>query len=310
MTRTPIDIHQHLWPPALFDALRRRREPPRLDGWTLHLSGEPPFPVHPPDHDPPARRASESGRIVLGLSSPLGIEDLPPDQAEPLLDAWHDGIAEFRSGVDPGHDRVPGLRTGFDAWAAVNRHQPDPHALEDRLRAGFVGLQIPATWWQMPADVDRLGEVLEVVQHANRPVFVHPGPAPAATGHRPGWWAAVVDYPAQLQAAWWSWHTVGRAGFPRLRVCFAAGAGLAPAQHERFQARAGRLVTVDPHTFVETSSYGRLGVDALTRALGVDPIVVGSDRPYGTPYDTDLGHALRVAFTQTNPHRLLTGEQP
>ena len=51
-------------------------------------------------------------------------------------------------------------------------------------------------------------------------------------------------------------------------------------------------------------------MDALTRALGVDPIVVGSDRPYGAPYDTDLGQALRVAFTQTNPHRLLTGDQP
>jgi hypothetical protein len=296
MTLPTIDIHQHLWPPVLIDALRGRREPPRLDGWTLHLAGEPPFPVHPPDHDPPRRRATEAGRIVLGLSSPLGIEDLPPDQARPLLDAWHDGAAD--------------LRPGFDAWAAISRHDPDPAALKDRLHDGFVGLQIPATWWQAPADVDRLGEVLEVVQHANRPVFVHPGPVSRAPAGRPAWWAAVVDYPAQLQAAWWSWQVAGRAAFPGLRVCFAAGAGLAPAQHERFRVRAGRPFTVDRNTFVETSSYGRQGVDALTRALGVDPIVVGSDRPYGSPFDTDLGHALRVAFTQTNPHRLLTGEQP
>lgn len=296
MTHPIIDIHQHLWPSALIDALRRRREPPRLDGWTLYLAGEPPFPVHPPDHDPGRRRAGETARVVLGLSSPLGVEDLPSDQARPLLDAWHDGATE--------------LRPDFDAWAAVSRLDPDPAALKDRLRTGFVGLQVPATWWSTPGDVDRLGEVLEVAQDADRPVFVHPGPVPATPAHRPAWWAAVVDYPAQLQAAWWSWQVAGRAGFPRLRVCFAAGAGLAPAQHERFQARAGRPVTVDPHTFVETSSYGRQGVDALTRALGVDPIVVGSDRPYGTPYDTDLGHALRVAFTRTNPHRLLTGEQP
>lgn len=294
MTRTPIDIHQHLWPTALLDALRRRREPPWLDGWTLHLAGEPPFPVHPPDHDPQHRRAAEDARIVLGLSSPLGIEDLPSEQGRPLLDAWHDGVTE--------------LRPDFDAWAAINRHDPDPAELKDRLHEGFAGLQIPATWWRTPDDVERLGEVLEVVQHANRPVLVHPGPVPPAAGRRPGWWAAVVDYPAQLQAAWWSWHIAGRAGFPHLRVCFAAGAGLAPAQHERFLARAGRPLTVDPHTFVETSSYRRQGVDALTRALGVDPIVVGSDRPYGTPYDTDLGDAAQLAFTVTNPHRLLTGE--
>ena len=28
----PIDIHQHLWPPELIDALRRRARPPRLNG--------------------------------------------------------------------------------------------------------------------------------------------------------------------------------------------------------------------------------------------------------------------------------------
>lgn len=294
MTHPPIDIHQHLWPPALLDALRRRREPPFLDGWTLHLAGEPPFAVPPDDHDPRRRRAAETGRVVLGLSSPLGIEDLPSDEARPLLDAWHEGVAE--------------LRPDFDAWAAVNRYDPDLATLKDRLHDGFVGLQIPATWWQAPAGVDRLGEVLQVAQDANRPVFVHPGPVPSPSGPRPAWWAAVVDYPAQLQAAWWSWLVAGRSGFPHLRVCFAAGAGLAPAQHERFRARAGHPVHVDPLTFVETSSYQRQGVDALTRALGVDPIVVGSDRPYGTPYDTDLGEAARIAFTVTNPHRLLTGE--
>lgn len=312
MTHRTIDIHQHLWPPALLDALRVRREPPWLDWWTLHLAGEPPFAVTPDDHDPERRRATEPGRVVLGLSSPLGIEDLPADQAGPLLDAWHAGAA--------------GLRPEFDAWAAVNRHDPDPATLKDRLHAGFIGLQIPATWWASPADVERLGEVLEVVQDANRPVFVHPGPVPTPTASaatslpaspltskltsppRPAWWAAVVDYPAQLQAAWWAWHAAGRTDFPRLRICFAAGAGLAPAQHERFRVRAGHPFTVDPHTFVETSSYQRQGVDALTRALGVDPIVVGSDRPYGAPYATDLGDAARVAFTVTNPHRLLTGE--
>ena len=293
-TRT-IDIHQHLWPVDLIDALRRRSAPPRLDGWTLHLPGEPPYEVDPADHDPDRRRAAEAGRVVLGLSSPLGIEDLPPDEARPLLDAWHAGAAE--------------LRPEFDAWATVTGREPDLDGLRDRLAEGFVGLQIPATAVAGPTDVERLGDVFELVRRADRPVFVHPGPVPPTGADRPSWWAAVVDYPTQLHAAWWSWHAAGREQFPGLRLCFAAGAGLAPAHHERFRARAGRSVTVDPHTFVETSSYSRQGVDALTRAVGVDPIVVGSDRPYGVPHVTDLGEAARIAFTQTNPHRLLTGER-
>jgi len=296
-TRTPtIDIHQHLWPAELLDALRRRAAPPRLDGWTLQLAGEPPHRVEPADHDPSGRRALDDGGVVLGLSSPLGIEDLPPDQARPLLDAWHDGVAA--------------LRPQFEAWAAVGRHDPDLAGLAGRLDDGFVGLQIPATWLGAPADVDRLGELLQIVQDSDRPLFVHPGPVPTAGRDRPAWWAAVVDYPTQLHAAWWSWHAAGRSRFPHLRVCFAAGAGLGPVHHERFRARGGQSLPVDPNTFVDTSSYSRQGVDALTRALGVDPIVVGSDRPYGAPYHTDLGDAARLAFRHTNPHRLLTGERP
>ena len=33
---TSVDVHQHLWTPSLVAALRARREPPFLDGWTLH----------------------------------------------------------------------------------------------------------------------------------------------------------------------------------------------------------------------------------------------------------------------------------
>ena len=40
-----IDIHQHLWPSELIDALRARQHPPRMVGWTLLLDGEPPYDV-------------------------------------------------------------------------------------------------------------------------------------------------------------------------------------------------------------------------------------------------------------------------
>jgi hypothetical protein len=302
MTPSPaIDIHQHLWPPELIDALRSRQSVPRLVGWTLYLEGEPPYEIDPQDHQPGVRRELDDGRIVLSLSSPLGIENLPPAEAEPLLSAWHEGAA--------------GLSPDFEAWASIAHLDPDLGALTDQLTDGFVGLQIPATWIPTPASVESLAPVLEILGTADKPVFIHPGPVPAGpgpTGQRtaeqlPSWWAAVVDYPSQLIAAWWSWQAAGRTLFPDLRICFAAGAGLAPVHHERFLARGGHPLVVDGRTFVDTSSYSRQGVDSLIRVLGVDPIVVGSDRPYGVPFQTDQGDAAIKAFRHTNPLRLLEG---
>ena len=99
----PVDVHQHLWPRALIDALRARTTAPRLaagdgtDGWTLHLPGEPPYAVRAADHDVTARQALAAGTslALVSLSSPLGIEDLAPDDAAPLLAAWHEGAASL-----------------------------------------------------------------------------------------------------------------------------------------------------------------------------------------------------------------------
>ena len=302
-----IDIHQHLWPGELVEALRARREAPRLDCWTLILGGEPPFDVHPADHDPAGRRAQDDGRVVLGLSSPLGIEDLPVAAAEPLLEAWHQGVAR--------------LGGQFDAWASVNHSEPDLDGLRARLADGFVGLQISALQLATPGTLERTAGILRVCESAGKAVFVHPGPvagpgeelrlrgsaAGAATERLPSWWAAVVDYPSQLQAAWWAWQAAGRQLLPDLRICFAAGAGLGPVHHERFLARGGRPLVSDPGVFVDTSSYSRQGLDSLIRALGIDPIVIGSDRPYGTPAEPDLGEAAALAMRHTNPLRLLEG---
>ena len=310
-----VDVHQHLWPHALIDLLCARTTAPRLtvdgsdgwDGWWLHLPGEPPYAVRAVDHDVAARQALEAGTslALVALSSPLGIEDLPPDDAAPVLAAWHEGAA-----------RLP---APFGAWAAVTRLEPDHAELRNLLAAGFAGLQVPATWLATPAALERLAPVLEVCERADRPVLVHPGPVPArdrtdarGDADAPGWWSAVVDYPAQLQAAWWAWHAEGRKLLPGLRIGFVAGAGLAPVQHERLQARGGSPGPVDAGVFVETSSYGPQGVDALVRALGIDGIVLGSDRPYGQPGDVrpTMGTAAARAIETTNPRRFLQGGNP
>jgi hypothetical protein len=148
-----------------------------------------------------------------------------------------------------------------------------------------------------------------VAERCGKPVFVHPGPSSPA-GAVPSWWAPVVGYVAQMQAAWWAWQAFGgRSQFPRLRLIFAAAAGLAPVHHERLTARGGQFGAVDPDVFVDTSSYGAQGLDALARALGIDVLVLGSDRPYAEPLLSLLGAAATQAVRVDNPRRAL-GRHP
>lgn len=295
------DCHQHVWPQALVEALRARRIPPRLDGWTLHLEGEAPYAVRPEDHDPVSRaereRAEGIGRVLLSLSSPLGIEHLPAAQASPLLDAWHHGAAEFGQ--------------PFWVWAAAGVLEPDPAALAQALAGErVVGLQLPASAMADPSALERLGPLLDVLERAERPLLVHPGPAvPPAEGSRstPAWWPALVPYVSQLHAAWHAWHVAGRSTHPRLRVAFVALAGLAPLHHERLSARGGALGQIDPAVFYETSSYGTRAMDATVRVVGVDALVHGSDRPYAQPTDPGFGEAFSHGLFVSNPERLLAG---
>ncbi|MFF2097178.1 amidohydrolase [Streptomyces sp. NPDC058202] len=295
--RVPIDVHQHIWPPAFVELLRARAAPPRLDGWTLHLEGEPPFAVGPGDHDVEARVrlavADGLDLALVSLSSPLGIEHLPPAESLPLLDAFHTGALA--------------LPAPFGVWASPCLSAPDPAAVEQALRQGCVGLQLPAT-----ALLDAVGwrtcaPLLDVLTRLDRPLFVHPGAAVFAPGV-PSWWAALVPYQQQLHSAWFAFRAFGRARHPGLRVCFAALAGLAPLHGERLAARGGGRGEVDFDVFYDTSSYGTRAVDALVRAAGIDVVVSGSDRPYAPPVIPDLGadaavHALRTV----NPARLLHG---
>jgi Amidohydrolase len=290
-----IDVHQHLWPAAFIDALRARGRAPYLRGWTLYTDHEPPYEVDPAAHETGKRLARESDEdtllVGLALSSPLGIETLD-DTA--LLDAWHAGTTE--------------LPRPFASWAAVHLAEPDLAGLKALLEQGFLGIQLPADAVAAPEGWTRLGAVLELAQEQDRPVFVHPGLAAPPAGERPGWWAPVVAYTAQLQAAWWAWHAVGgRSLFPRLRICFAAAAGLAPVHHERLAARGGRLGTIDPNLYVDTSGYGPQGIDAVARVLGIDQVVHATDRPYADASNLRQGAAAEVAIRRTNPHRLLLG---
>src|SRR6187200_2105291 len=129
MTALRYDVHQHFWPEPFLAALERRTEPPFLrrtrDGLTLVLAGEPEAPFDPAPHDAALRRealdADGIDRALICLSSPLGIEMLPRAEAQPVLDAWHDGVFA--------------LGEPFGVWGAIALDDPrgeDVAALLDR----------------------------------------------------------------------------------------------------------------------------------------------------------------------------------
>jgi hypothetical protein len=298
------DVHQHLWPPALIEALRHRAAPPCLREWRLALGGEPDYDVTPADHDVGrrAQQAREDGcrLAIVSLSSALGIELLAPEESAPLLDAYHEGVQSL---PDP-----------FGAWAAAGLREIDPAGLVRQLDRGFVGLVLPATTLLDEPGYALVAPLLDVLAQRGRPLFIHPGPATSARSGRPGsrtpsWWPAIVDYVQQMHAAWYAFRLLGRPSHPRLKVCFAMLAGLAPLHQERFAARAGQRSVLDKRSFLEVSSYGTRAVDATVRTLGIDVLVNGSDRPYADPVTPQLGEAALHALRSSNPDRLLHPEE-
>jgi 6-methylsalicylate decarboxylase len=301
---TPVDIHQHLWPEPLLRALSERREPPMIvrgaRGWILRLLGEPETPVDFADHDPDRRAAIVGAdgleRVLVAPSIPLGIEALPAGEAEPLLAAYHAGVAA--------------LPKPFGAWAAVGLDAPDPATLSVLLDQGFAGACVAAEALAGPAGYERLGPVLETLERRDAPLLVHPGPVPVAPpAGAPRWWAALTHYVAAMQTAWFAFAVWGRPAHPGLRVCFAMLAGLAPLQRERLLARGGR-VGGDAGVFLDVSSYGERAVDAVLREIGVDQLVFGSDRPVVAAPDLPFGDAVQTALRERNPARLLGGAGP
>jgi predicted TIM-barrel fold metal-dependent hydrolase len=304
-----IDVHQHLLPEQLIEALARRTRPPMLirqgQGWTFRVGGEPDSVLSFDANNVALRtveiRRDDVDRALVALSTALGIESLPCEEALPLLEAHHRGIED--------------LPPSFGGWGAVQLEAPDPAEVDAAIDRGCVGVSLPATALATPAALEHVGPLLAQLELHGAPLFVHPGPvaAPGGAGPRPPvpvWWPALTDYVAQMQAAWFAFLDGGRRDHPRLRVLFAMQAGGAPLQLERFVARGGVApLAPDPLVFYDTSSYGPRMLEAMAGAVGVSQLVYGSDRPVVEPMAPELGPELGRLLRCTNPHSLLTPRQ-
>jgi predicted TIM-barrel fold metal-dependent hydrolase len=289
-----VDAHQHIWTKPLLDRLAERDVLPLVryeDGLTvLHSAAESPYVIDVPSEAPGERagRVREEGLdvAIIAISSPIGIEALPRESALELIDAHLDGVLA--------------LPSEFAAWGPVAVDRAEPDEVDDLLVRGCVGISLPAGALASPDALERLGPVLERVAQRDAPLFVHPGrgpgqrPVPSEFGE-PLWWRALTDYVSQMQAAWFTFATLGRREHPDLKVVFAMLAGGAPLLAERLDARGGPRVDLrDPNVFYETSSYGPAAVEMSAHRVGEAQLVYGSDRPVIDPQRTGRDRLLQA----------------
>ncbi len=275
------DVHQHLWPEALIEGLRTRQERPRLRGSVLELpSGDwdADLGVHTLDARLALLDRDEIDVAVISLPPTLELD-------EALVEAYHEGIAEV---VAASGGRLVALACGS-------------------ARDGFAGVCVPA--WDLAGLVAR-EPLLEELERRGGLLFVHPGPAPAPEGV-PAWWPAVVDYTAQMQAAYAAWIALNADRWPDLRVVFAILAGGAPFQLERLASRGiDTRSVVRPNVYLDTASYGERALELALATYGVAQLVYGSDAPVIDSEPTlrsirGFGQAVEDVVCRDNPARLL-----
>jgi predicted TIM-barrel fold metal-dependent hydrolase len=295
-----VDAHQHIWTEPLITALAARRSLPfvrtRPGVITLHSRGEQPYVIEDPTTTPDRRirlvAEDGLGRAMIALSSPIGIEALPGDEARQLI---HEHLAG-----------VGALDDAFAVWGPVALDDSNPDDVDDLVDRGCVGISLPAASLAGAAALYTVGPLLERAAVRGVPLLVHPGPAPGALSadallDEPPWWRALTDYVAQMQAAWLTFATLGRREHPDLTVVFAMLAGGAPLLAERLAARGGPPVDLRaPRVYYDTSSYGAAAIEATAQRVGADQLVYGSDRPVVEPTRTEWDPLL-----QANGARLL-----
>ena len=277
-----FDVHQHFLPQSLLAALRARRDPPRLTRGTLELR-EGSFPLDERAHDLGERLALlDRDRIdvaVVSLAPTLETEEHPE-----LRDAYHEGILET---VAAAGGRLRALAAGESL-------------------PGFAGACVSAG-----AVVTGLGDLPEKLAQANQVLFVHPGPPGLRPAGAPPWWASVVDYTAQMQAAYFAWIAAPD-HHPDLPVVFAVLAGGAPIQLERLRGRGpGYSGELRADVRLDTATYGLRALTLCLESVGAGQLVYGSDVPVVDSAPTlqaleQLGEAVLEAACSDNPARLFT----
>ena len=288
MSPAAVDVHQHLWPEPFLAALSARRTPPCLRGSTLRLAGLPDARIDLRAHTVEGRLrlldAAGTDVALVSLQPTLGIDGLAEPERRELLDAFEEGAGEL--------ERASGGRLVPLSYGVLRPGCPGAVVAADAFAAGACDT------------------LLAELEAAGRFAFVHPAGARPPDG-APAWWPEIVDYAAQMQAAYVAWVSRLADTFPRLRVVFAILAGGAPMQHERLRSRGVDWRPVDRDgVFLETASYGRRALELCLSTFGVGRLLHGSDTPVIDAEPTlralfAFGNAVSDVVRRENPWLLL-----
>lgn len=298
-----IDIHQHHWSEPFLLALSRRKDPPyaRVERgeWVVTAAGEADTRLTSADLDLSLRREQMARNHVdvgvIAPSSPIGFEDLVDSESRQLIEAYIAGAAT--------------LPTDWRFWGATSTRRPQLDLIDTQLDMGAVGIAVPAGAIAAPEGFAALHDVFTRVEQRGSAIFVHPGQGPfsslAIGTPEQAWWPALTRYVAEMNAAWHAFLAVGRSLHPNVRVVFAMLAGLAPLHVDRLEVRGGPSALVrDPLVYYDTSSYGRLAVEAVAKVVGTSQLVYGSDAPVAQIAAVPSGVAEEDVL-ENNPLRLL-----
>jgi hypothetical protein len=284
-----IDVHRHLWPEQLVEALRARTAAPCLrDGTLVCGGGEWEVDAAAYGLERCLADLDRDGIDIAVVSCPptLGIELLPAEESGPLIDAYHAGALEAIAASD---GKLRAFAMG-------------------RAREGFVGASVSAS---ALLGLDRLAPMLDELAQSESVLFVHPGPADTPSS-APPWWTAVVGYTEQMQAAYLSWLATGVDRWPELHVLFAILAGGAPIQLERLRSRGFDVRrALGANLFLDTASYGRHAFELCLATYGGRALVYGTDAPVIDAKPTleairGFGQAVTDAICSDNPTELFS----
>ena len=141
-----VDVHQHLWPEAVFRVLERRSAPPKAtwagERWRVDLAGEPSFDADPSEHDSDERAQSLTvDRALVALSSPVGLEALRARDALAVIAAWQEAAKQ-----------LPDELGWWAATPASLQGEGEAALAQEAIADGAAGLCLPATRLATPSD--------------------------------------------------------------------------------------------------------------------------------------------------------------
>lgn len=295
MSAPLIDVHSHIYPPALIAYLEARDAPPYI----RRVDGVPRFQLFPGDRGVPVTADFTDHDAKLAFMDRSGIAHSVLSPGNPWLDLLRgsesvaiarDVNAEMAETArqDPARTSAMGLLpndTVADAVAAVEQLAADP---------GITGVAVGTTICGLSLDSPELTNVWTALGEAALPVFVHPGSGLGAEATR-GFGQALtlaMAFPFETTVAIARLVLAGTfERIPGLRVVAAHGGGTLPILAGRLQRALRVDESADPTTRLHlTERAPRLYVDSIlfsapalrlaTDVLGSDRVVFGTDHPF------------------------------